>query len=878
MHHRAPIACSLILAGLAAPASAQISRPVADEVFYHFMPIAWRDSNNDTYRYGDFNGMTASLDYLQGLGVTAVWMNPIFPSPAYHGYHHRAPSTVNSWFGVESDFFNFVAAAHARGIKVFVDLVVYGVNRDDIYFQSANGNPSSPYDTWLAFTNSGNTQYTGSTYTTWTGSSVRFINWDLRDATNAGAMRNQMIAWSRHWLDPNNDGNPSDGIDGFRLDHVWVQYGTGPDGWGYNLDDFWMPWHAALRQTNAQVFTFAEQADWGSYGAEFLPAFNAAMAKPMLFAIRDAVNNESAAGVSSAILSTLAVLPVDAAATGRTFMAELGDHDVDRFMSVTGNNWGRARAAAAVLMTQPFTPMMYFGDEIGMLGTQGNWGTDANDIPRREPFKWSAVAGAPMTNYFQQNSSAYNARFSQNNDGRSVQEQQGVAGSLLETYRSLIAVRKNSVALKAGTYAAFSAGHSAIYACLRHADAAHGGPQGALVLINMSGASVTTTVNLSGVTVGGGSTTPTPLFGPALPAITDANKAAYPVTLPAYTSVIATADLSPPPAPVAPADIDGRAIPAEAGPSGTVGTAHALQTCATGFGDNLNELDGLYLKASPATIAGALRVGITGNLEGNANAVVLLVDTGSGGQNVLATSNISSPPAGIAELTGTRLDAGFSPDTMFFMNASGGSVLYVDQVSLPASPGVAAKTYRGSVGRGTGRCLLNGGANPNNLFVAFDNTNASGVTGSGVSGAAAATTGLEMLIPYRDLFGAGGPSCGTLLVGAFLTSSSGSASNQFLPGLPLGTGNPGTAPNLTGYAGLQFLAVQIPAAADLDDGTGTGAPDGGVDINDLLYFLGQYEAGAPAADLDDGTTSGVPDGGVDINDLLFFLGRYEGGC
>ena len=67
-----------------------------------------------------------------------------------------------------------------------------------------------------------------------------------------------------------------------------------------------------------------------------------------------------------------------------------------------------------------------------------------------------------------------------------------------------------------------------------------------------------------------------------------------------------------------------------------------------------------------------------------------------------------------------------------------------------------------------------------------------------------------------------------------------------------------------------------PCPSDLDDGRGTGTPDGGTDINDLLYFLAAYEAGA--ADLDDGSGTGTPDGGVDINDLLYFLARYEAGC
>ncbi len=65
---------------------------------------------------------------------------------------------------------------------------------------------------------------------------------------------------------------------------------------------------------------------------------------------------------------------------------------------------------------------------------------------------------------------------------------------------------------------------------------------------------------------------------------------------------------------------------------------------------------------------------------------------------------------------------------------------------------------------------------------------------------------------------------------------------------------------------------------DLDDGAGLGNPDGGTDINDLLYFLAQYEAGNIAADLDDGSGTGTLDGGVDLSDLLFFLVHYEGGC
>ncbi len=80
------------------------------------------------------------------------------------------------------------------------------------------------------------------------------------------------------------------------------------------------------------------------------------------------------------------------------------------------------------------------------------------------------------------------------------------------------------------------------------------------------------------------------------------------------------------------------------------------------------------------------------------------------------------------------------------------------------------------------------------------------------------------------------------------------------------------------FAGGYLAGGGAGCPADLDNGSGTGAPDGGVDINDLLFFLAKFEAGDIAADLDNGTNTGIPDGGVDINDLLFFLSHFESGC
>lgn len=83
-------------------------------------------------------------------------------------------------------------------------------------------------------------------------------------------------------------------------------------------------------------------------------------------------------------------------------------------------------------------------------------------------------------------------------------------------------------------------------------------------------------------------------------------------------------------------------------------------------------------------------------------------------------------------------------------------------------------------------------------------------------------------------------------------------------------------PNARGIVHLRPAAPSC--IADVDDGTGTGHPDGGVTIDDLLYYLFIFEQGTTAADVDDGSGSGIPDGGVTIDDLLYYLQRFEAGC
>ncbi len=173
------------------------------------------------------------------------------------------------------------------------------------------------------------------------------------------------------------------------------------------------------------------------------------------------------------------------------------------------------------------------------------------------------------------------------------------------------------------------------------------------------------------------------------------------------------------------------------------------------------------------------------------------------------------------------------------------------------------------------------------IEVSINNSNVAGVTGLDASpsvvGADLVGTGVELKIKLSEL---GWDHVSPIHVAGFINGSAHDyVSNQIIGGIPgFVNGNLATAHadlgevrnvDLSALAGgSHYVTITAPCPADLDDGSATGVPDGGVDINDLLYFLAMYEAGDVAVDLDDGSGLGVPDGGVDINDLLFFLAHY----
>ena len=132
-----------------APTPIKESTPVnwwSNDVFYEIFVRSFNDSNGDGI--GDFNGITQKLDYLQELGVTAIWLMPIFPSPSYHGYDVTDYYDVNPQYGTMDDFKTLVEEAHKRDIRIIIDLVINHTSDKHPWFKEAKKDPNSPYRDW----------------------------------------------------------------------------------------------------------------------------------------------------------------------------------------------------------------------------------------------------------------------------------------------------------------------------------------------------------------------------------------------------------------------------------------------------------------------------------------------------------------------------------------------------------------------------------------------------------------------------------------------------------------------------------------------------------------------------------------------------------
>lgn len=399
-----------------------------EAVLYEVFVRSFADSNGDGV--GDLDGIRERLDYLRGLGVTAIWLTPIHPSPSYHGYDVTDYLSVNPDFGTTEDLMELVEAAHARGMRVIMDYVASHTSRYHPFFQDAYGNPQSPYSDWYRWKDPGQV-----TYESFFGiESMPSVNHQSEEANR------YFIDLARHWMDLDGDGDYTDGIDGFRAD-----YALG------SPHSFWKELRAALKALNPEVLLLGEvwvddpvtQAPYleDEFDALFdFPLYHVLQGSPEVAGDGLLGGGGFASRLANLVQEQDEVFPSQA-----ILVRFAGNHDTDRVASEVRGDAARMRLAATVVATAGGTPMLYYGEEIGLRGRKGDG--PFYDEYRREPMPWTASGrGGGTPDWF------VDRRFDRPRDGVSVEEQEGDPGSLLAFYRRLYGVRAASPALRGGRY------------------------------------------------------------------------------------------------------------------------------------------------------------------------------------------------------------------------------------------------------------------------------------------------------------------------------------------------------------------------------------------------------------------------------------------
>lgn len=442
----AMLAATMAPPAAAAPKAAPVAvDPLDDAVVYHIFQRSFRDSNGDGH--GDLNGITASLPYLQSLGVTAILLTPLYPSRVYHNYFATSFEGIDPAYGTIEDFRRLVAELHKRNMKIFLDMEFQYLAEGHPWWTAALADRSSPYADYMLWDDRAKGVAEEGPF------GLREIinfNKDTHGVTTvalkAPVVKAYFDRYLHDWVDPNHDGKFDDGVDGFRLDHMMDDL----DSKGLLTDlftDFWKPAFDKLRRVNPQLVFVAEQAEWADYGEGYLE--RADTSAVFAFRIHEAIRKFDKATLATAIERTAQLTP-----PGKHQFVFAENHDVSRIASDAEITPEKLRSAAALAFFLKGTPILYYGQELGMRGAiDKGYDSDESGIPVREAFKWAAVDAAPGQAiwYRRPGERFWDQRYARDYDGISVEEQTGQAQSLLTRYRTLAALRRAHAALRTGT-------------------------------------------------------------------------------------------------------------------------------------------------------------------------------------------------------------------------------------------------------------------------------------------------------------------------------------------------------------------------------------------------------------------------------------------
>jgi len=465
-----------------ASAAASSSAPPSSGVYYEIFVRSWYDTNGDGI--GDLNGVTAKLDYLQSLGISGIWLMPINPSPSYHGYDITDYYGINPQYGNLHDFQHLLAEAHKRGIKVIMDLVINHSSNEHPWFK-AGLDPRNRYHDWYAWSGKYNDLDTLSAtgVNAWHASAAHGGHYLGIFATTMPdlnydnpAVRAEMVDVGRYWL--------RKGVDGFRLDaaqHIYDDLQSDVDDPAVLVKNiaWWTEFRNGINAVNPHAYVVGEVTRKSAIElAPYLKPLDAVFNFPLATLLIDCARQERNLSLAAILQHTYATY--GAATDGHFDDAPfLSNHDQERVMSQLDDNPQHMRMAAALLLTLPGQPYIYYGEELGTRGRKP-------DQAMREPMRWDRALDT-------HGETTWEASTSGNAADVSVEAEMTDPNSLLHYYSKLIHWRREISALRDGSFRIYPEANDHLVAWER-ADA-----QGTVLVVhNLSGATQSMPLDVPG--------------------------------------------------------------------------------------------------------------------------------------------------------------------------------------------------------------------------------------------------------------------------------------------------------------------------------------------------------------------------------------------